>query len=95
MFVFAWVLLFLEVMLSGASWGMVALWMSKGFCDVGEYDIFFGLFVASLVIGISSIAFAWGSQAKILAVLMLFVLFGIIMLWVNHGHLVVTACPIF
>jgi hypothetical protein len=95
MIIFTWLLLFLEIMLTGGSWGMVAVWMSRGFCDVGEYDIFMGLWIASLVIGIASIAIAWGSQAKILAAVMLLVLFVAIMSWVDYGYIVVGACPIY
>lgn len=88
-------LLLIEILLTGAAWGMVAIWVSSGFCGVGEYDIFFGLWIASIAFGISSIALAWGSQVKPLAALMLLVLFFAIMSWVDYGYIVVAACPIY
>ena len=91
----SWSLLLIEILLTGGAWGMVAIWVSSGFCGVGEYDIFFGLWIASIAVGISSIAIAWGSQAKILAAMMLLILFVAIMSWVDYGYIVVTACPIY
>lgn len=91
---FTFVLLLVEVLLTGASWGMVALWVSTGFCGVGEYEIFFGLWLASLVVGICTIGVSWGSQVKILSALMLLILFGVIMSWVEYGGVVVSVCPL-
>jgi hypothetical protein len=95
MIAFSWLLLLIEILLTGSAWGMAAVWMSRGFCDVGEYDIFMGLWIASIAVGISSIAIAWGSQTKILAAVMLLVLFVAIMSWVEYGYIVVGACPIY
>jgi hypothetical protein len=95
MIAFSWLLLLIEILLTGSAWGMVAIWVSSGFCGIGEYDIFFGLWIASIAVGISSIAIAWGSQAKILAAVMLLVLFFAIMSWVDYGYIVVAACPIY
>jgi hypothetical protein len=87
-------LLLLNLLLTGASFGMVGLWLSSGFCSAIEYDIFFGLWMASLVAGLTSIAVAWNSQARALSAFLLAILFGWIMLWVEFGHLVVAAnCP--
>lgn len=87
-------LLLLNLILTGASFGMVALWLSSGFCSATEYGIFFGMWMGSMVAGLTSIAAAWNSQARALAAFLLIVLFGWIMLWVEFGHLVVAAnCP--
>jgi hypothetical protein len=94
MVAFAFTLLLIEALLTGASWGLVGLWASAGSCTTGEYRLFMDLWTASLAVGITSIASAWGSQVKALAALMLIVFFGIMMMWVDYGHVVVDACPI-
>jgi hypothetical protein len=94
MVAFAFTLLLTEVLLTAASWGLVGFWVSTGACTADEYSLFMGLWTASLVIGITNIAIAWGSQIKVLAALMLIIFFGILMLWVDYGQIVVDACPI-
>lgn len=94
MVAFAFTLLLVEFLLTGASWGLVGFWAGAGTCTADEYSLFMGLWTANLAIGITSIAIGWGSQVKILAALMLIVFFGIIMLWVDYGHIVVDVCPI-
>lgn len=87
-------LLLLNLLLTGASFGMVGLWLSSGFCSAMEYDIFFGIWLGSLAAGLMGFAFAWNSQSKPLAALLLTILFGWLTLWVEFGHLVVAAnCP--
>jgi hypothetical protein len=86
-------LLFIQVLLTGGCWGLVGFWMQAGGCYSDEYGLFMGLWIASLVVGITSIAFAWGGQAKFLAFALLVVFFGMIMMWVELGGAVVAACP--
>lgn len=80
--------------LTGACWGLVGFWISSGACYSDEYQLFFGLWLGSLVSGIVTVAFAWGGQAKFLAALGLLMMFGWIMLWLELGHIVVSACPL-
>lgn len=82
------------LLLTGACWGLVGYWVSTGACYLDEYQLFLGLWLASLVAGICTIAFAWGSQAKFLAFVGLLMMYGWLMLWVELGHIVVSACPL-
>jgi hypothetical protein len=93
MVAFTFTLLLAEILLTGASWGLVGFWVSTSACTAEEYSLFMSLWTASFVIGIISIAIAWGSQVKVLAALMLIVFFGSLMLWVDYGHIVVDVCP--
>jgi len=81
------------LLLTGACWGLVGFWVSSGACYQDEYSLFFGLWLGSLVAGIFTITFAWGSQFKFLAFLGLLLMYGWVMLWVELGHIVVSACP--
>jgi hypothetical protein len=82
------------LLLTGACWGLVGFWVSTGACYPDEYQLFMGLWLGSLVAGICVIAFAWGGEAKLLAFLGLLMLYGWIMLWLELGHIVVSACPL-
>lgn len=80
--------------LTGACWGLIGFWASSRLCYPDEYGLFMGLWLASLVAGICTIAFAWGSQAKFLAFLGILMMYGWVMLWVKLGHIVVLVCPL-
>jgi hypothetical protein len=82
------------LVLTGGCWGLVGLWVASGACYADEHLLFLGLWLGSLVFGIFAIAFAWGGGAKFLAFLDLLILFGWIILWVELGHMAVSACPL-
>ena len=87
--------LLFEVALTGASWGLLGYWLAGPGCSSSaEYDLFFGLWLASIVTGMISPALAISNRNKLAATLLLLVLFANIMLWVEYGGLVVAAnCP--
>ena len=85
--------LLIQVLLTGGCWGLVGIWLTSGVCYSDEYNVFFGMWVASLVLGLTAIAVAWGSQVRILAALLLGTFMLFLLIWVEYGHLVVTACP--
>lgn len=82
------------ILLTGACWGMVGLWVSTGNCHPDEYSLFFGLWLASFLAGLCVVTFAWGGQAPFLAFIGLLGLYGWLMLWIDFGDMVVNACPI-
>lgn len=93
--IFAFAFLLFEILLTGASWGLLGYWLAGPGCSSSaDYDLFFGLWLASIVTGIISPALAMSNRNKLAATLLLLALFANIMLWVEYGSLVVAAnCP--